>query len=192
MMANTIYDKDIRQPLCDYFEAKFGRVRFLEELLISKTRADMIMVTENGLVGIEIKSDADTYRRLARQIKDYDRYFDYNYVVVGSKHAAHVNEHVPAHWGIISVEQIKSRLDFYDIRQPQISPKAKLSNQLHLLWRRELAQIQSNNHLYKYTGKSRSFVEKYIKESIEPDSLHKQIIDILMDRDYTVFKDSFV
>lgn len=34
-------------------------------------------------VGIEIKSDADTYARLDRQVKDYDRYFDRNIIVVG-------------------------------------------------------------------------------------------------------------
>lgn len=43
------------------------------------------MVLENEVVGIEIKSDADTYARLDRQVKDYDRYFDRNIVVVGSR-----------------------------------------------------------------------------------------------------------
>lgn len=56
-------------------------------------------------MGIEIKSDADTYTRLERQVADYDLYFDQNIVVVGSTHAGHVAEHVPDYWGIVSVEE---------------------------------------------------------------------------------------
>ena len=50
------------------------------------------MVTEDALFGIEIKSDADTYTRLSRQVKDYNKFFDYNYVVVGTSHAHHIEE----------------------------------------------------------------------------------------------------
>lgn len=96
------------------------------------------MVTRYGIYGVEIKSDADTYTRLPRQIKDYDRYFDYNYVVVGSSHANHIGEHIPEYWGVISVEYVEGRVDFYRICLPGKSPKVKLRNQLSLLWRREL------------------------------------------------------
>ena len=75
------------------------------------------MVTDDSLVGLEIKSDADTYVRLERQIKDYNLFFDYNYVVVGSTHAKHVNEHIPDSWGIISTELIDGNMDFYVLRE---------------------------------------------------------------------------
>ena len=42
-------------------------MRILEEIRITKSRADIIMVLPDGVVGIEIKSDADTYARLAGQ-----------------------------------------------------------------------------------------------------------------------------
>ena len=42
-----------------------------------------MLVLEEKLIGVEIKSDADTYARLARQVKDYNKFFDYNYVLVG-------------------------------------------------------------------------------------------------------------
>ena len=71
---------------------------------MGKSRADIVMVTPEYLYGIEIKSDADTYARLARQVKDYDSYYDYNIVVVGSSHALHIEEHVPDYWGIITIE----------------------------------------------------------------------------------------
>lgn len=88
-------DKDIREPLFDFLENRHSKIRIIEEKTMGKSRADVIMVLENEVVGIEIKSDADTYARLDRQVKDYDRYFDRNIVVVGSRHAHHISEHVP-------------------------------------------------------------------------------------------------
>ena len=99
-----LYDKDIRDPLFDYLEEQFGKIRVIDEKQLgSNTRADMFMVTESEFIGIEIKSDADTYIRLASQIKGYDAYCDRNYIVAGSRHGKHVAEHVPSYWGIIRV-----------------------------------------------------------------------------------------
>ena len=77
-------DKDIREPLFDYLEEVYGKTRIIEEKMMGRSRADVIMIITDALVGLEIKSDADTYTRLESQIKDYDKYFDYNIVVVGS------------------------------------------------------------------------------------------------------------
>ena len=38
---------------------------------MSRSRADIVMITPTALYGIEIKSDADTYARLSSQVKDY-------------------------------------------------------------------------------------------------------------------------
>ena len=61
-------DKDIREGLFDYLEIEYGKIRIYEEKMIGKSRADAYMVIDNALVGIEIKSDADTYTRLEGQI----------------------------------------------------------------------------------------------------------------------------
>ena len=63
-----------------------------------------VSYTHLQLIGLEIKSDADTYERLKRQIRDYNKYCDVNYVVVGKSHEKHVEEHIPSWWGIIVVE----------------------------------------------------------------------------------------
>jgi len=93
-MKNRLHDKDIRDPLFDFLEETYGKIRILEEKTIGRSRADVVMVTPNALYGIEIKSDADTYARLERQVKDYNAYYDYNYVAVGASHGLHVEEHV--------------------------------------------------------------------------------------------------
>ena len=187
-MSEVLHDADIRDELCEYIEQKYGKVRFFEELTMGKSRADIVVVTERGLIGVEIKSDADTYERLSRQVKDYDRFFDYNYVVVGTSHAHHIREHVPEYWGVITVEPDGKELDFYLLREPEISPKVKLTNQLSLLWRREFAALQQKNGLYKYPGKSKMYVKKYLMESVPAEELKKQMIDVLFERDYSIFE----
>ena len=153
-------DKDIREPLFDFLEEQYGKVRIIEEKAMGKSRADVVMVLEEELVGIEIKSDADTYARLSRQVKDYDRFFDRNYVVAGSKHAHHVGEHVPEWWGIITVEEVDGVCDFYVLRKAEKNPKQK----------------------------SKDFVRKKIMEKVPEDLLQKQISDELFERDYTTIQ----
>ena len=68
----VLYDRDIREPLFDFLEERYGKIRILEEKIIGGARADLIMITPGLLYGIEIKSDADTYTRLKRQTEYYN------------------------------------------------------------------------------------------------------------------------
>ena len=180
-----LYDKDIREPLFDYMEERYGKVRIIEEKQIGRSRADIVMVLPGGIAGIEIKSDADTYARLDRQVKDYDLYFDRNYVVIGSTHALHAAEHVPGYWGIISVEWLDDKVDFYTVREAGDSPKTDLKLKLGILWRPELAHIQEMYGMPKYAGKSKEFVRNKIVDRIPEELLQKQISEELFERDYT-------
>ena len=182
-------DKDIRELLFDFLEDSYGKVRIIEEKTMGRSRADIVMVTEKSLVGIEIKSDFDTYTRLTTQIKDYDKFYDYNIAVVGASHGLHIKEHVPDYWGIINVEEIDNDLDFYMLRKPEINPKMRLTNKLKILWRPELLQIQEKCGMAKYKDKSKDFViEKIcalIPGVVSADELSKTISDILFERDYS-------
>ena len=120
-----IKDQDKREPLFDFFDEKFGKVRIIEEKQIAKSRADVMLVLEEKLIGVEIKSDADTYARLARQVKDYNKFFDYNYVVVGSSHSKHIEEHVPEYWGIIEAISKEESVEFNVLREPEINKRAQ-------------------------------------------------------------------
>ena len=188
-----IYDKDIREPLFDFLEETYGKTRIIEEKKMGASRADIVMIIEGAVVGIEIKSDADTYTRLATQVKDYDRYCDMNIVAIGTSHAAHIFDHVPEYWGIITVEEVEGRLDFYMLRRPQANPKMKWENKLKLLWRPELAQIQEMNQLPKYKDKSKAFVierlASFVPERVAEDVLKEQVSEILFERDYNTIRD---
>ncbi|MCI7323022.1 MAG: sce7726 family protein [Lachnospiraceae bacterium] len=185
-----LYDKDIREPLFEYLENTFGKVRLLEEQVMGKSRADVLMVVPNALYGIEIKSDADTYARLERQIKDYDLYYDYNIIVAGASHGAHVEEHVPRWWGIITVEQEEDHTDFYLLRQPEKNPRMDPNRKIEILWRPELAHIQELNGMHAYKQKSKRFVADKIVETVPGETLSLQISEELFQRDYTKIWDT--
>ena len=157
-MASDLHDRAIREPLFEFLEDSFGKIRILEEKTMGRSRADIVMICESYLTGIEIKSDKDTYVRLASQVKDYDKYYDRNIIVVGSSHALHVEEHVPQYWGIITVEDTGEGLDFYILRAAKDNPKRDMKRKLSLLWRPELFEIQAKMDMPKYKDKSKDFV----------------------------------
>lgn len=187
-------DQDIREPLFDFFDEKFGKVRIIEEKQIAKSRADVMLVLEEKLIGVEIKSDADTYARLARQVKDYNKFFDYNYVVVGSSHSKHIEEHVPEYWGIIEAISKEESVEFNVLREPEINKRAqrtyKMKRKLSILWRPELSHIQEINGMPKYKQRSKDFVITKIMEKVPWNLLHRQISEELFQRDYNTISEA--
>lgn len=184
-----LYDKDIREPLFEFLEERHEKIRIIEEKQMGKSRADVVMVIPGAIAGIEIKSDADTYTRLKRQIKDYNQYFDRNYIVAGSTHGMHIEEHVPDWWGIITVELIGSEVDFYLLKEARDNPKVNWKKKLSLLWRPELVRIQELNQMPKYKEKSKSFVIDKILTKVPQEVLAEQVSDALFERDYTAIED---
>ena len=185
-----LHDKDIREPLFEFLDETYGKNRILEEKNIGRSRADVVMITEDSLYGIEIKSDADTYARLASQVKDYDKFYDYNYVVVGSTHGLHIREHVPDYWGVITVEFVDGEYDFYILRRPEANPELRWERKLEILWRPELAKLQEIFDMPKYKEKSKGFVVAKIIERIEngkipEEDFRKAMCALLHERDYS-------
>ena len=191
MEKHILLDKDIREPLFDFLEETFGKVRILEEKTTGRARADVVMITEKKLYGIEIKSDADTYARLKKQVKNYDMYYDRNIVVAGSSHAAHITEHVPKHWGIVTVEADKDgHADFYILREPLDNPKVKDDRKISILWRIELNNLLKLNGLPRYPRKSKFFVQQALLERVDHDILWKQACNELFERDYNTIEET--
>ena len=181
----TLYDRDIREPLFDFLETTYGKVRILEEKRTGSARADVVMITPEALYGIEIKSDADTYARLEKQVKNYDWYYDRNIIVVGTSHAGHVREHVPEWWGIITVElDANGDVDFYILRDAAENQKVKEKRKITILWRTELNRLLEKNSLPKYKEKSKLFVQDKLLEKVSPEILWPQAYEELFERDY--------
>ncbi len=186
----VLYDKDIREPLFDFLEETYGKIRIIEEKQTGSARADVVMITPDVLYGIEIKSDADTYTRLKKQVENYDIYYDRNIIVAGSSHANHVKEHVPEWWGIITVELNETgKADFYILREPKANPGVKDERKITILWRTELNHLLEKNELPKYKEKSKLFVQEKLLEKVPGEILWQQAYEELFERDYNTIAD---
>ena len=187
-------DKEIREPLFDFLEEFYGKIRIFEEKITGMSRTDALGVIDGQLIGFEIKSDHDTYARLKRQTADYDELCDVNYLVVGKSHRKQADQHIPKHWGIICVyeetvaddeiHQNAKRIIVEIDQIPGVNPNVKLARQLDLLWRPELALLQEWNEMPKYQRQSKAFVREKILARIPEETLKHQITDLLFERDY--------
>ena len=186
MAEKKLYDKDIREPLFDFLEERYGKVRIFEEKRTGRARADVVMVTPTALFGIEIKSDADTYTRLAGQVEEYNLHYDKNIIVVGTTHALHVKDHVPEWWGIITVEIDESgNPDFYVLKEATENPEVDPALKIQFLWRPELTHLLEKTNLPAYKRESKAFVQGKLLEKVPGDILWPLAYDELFERDYT-------
>ena len=176
-----LLDKDIREPLFLYLEIRYGKARFFEEKTIGRSRADVMMVTDDAITGLEIKSDSDSYTRLKSQIRDYNKYFDYNYVVIGKSHLKHIEEHIP------NCEGDDGEVLFEVVKEAQKNPKRKMDMKMSFLWRRELQEISAECLKRKYVSLSKLKLRAKLIDSVDEEKLDLLVSRELFDRDYTVY-----
>lgn len=205
-----LYDKDMREALFSYFEDSMKKVRFIEEINMGKSRADAIMITENEITGFEFKSDRDSLARLERQIVDYDKYYDRNYLVVGKHFEKKAQENIPEYWGIMMVYEKESRADFGEnqenkteneikseignkeenkivatiIREAGLNPSDNLRRQLGFLWRNELINIVRKYKLGGVSDKNKIKLAAVLYKNIDKNTLKKELLNQLFEREY--------
>ena len=183
-----LFDEDLRLLLFDYLDLRYPKVRTFEEKNMGHSRADVIVLLPDSLVGVEIKSDADSYTRLVTQVKDYDKYFDRNYILIGSSHIKHVDEHVPDYWGVLYVDQTEEEPIIRLLREAGKNPKIKMKTQMVFIWKRELREILRMNKLTQYGTKSRRTIENTLLLRVNSKKLKRQMCHMLFERDYSIFE----
>ncbi len=105
---------EIRECLKTYI----GHTHYLSEFTFygNGTIADLLDVTE-GIVGYEIKSNADTYARLPKQIEGYNSVCRKVYMVVGDKKRVSVLKHIPNFYGILIARRTENgEVSFEELR----------------------------------------------------------------------------
>ena len=116
-------------------------VGVVEEFWLPGTnvRADLAVVASD-LHGYEIKSAADTLRRLPRQVDAFGRVFDRCSAVVSGRHLDHSVELIPDWWGVIVVEEAAGLPRLVPQRPSLPNPAIDVELVVRLLWRDEVAE----------------------------------------------------
>ena len=194
--ALKLKDCQMREIVFDYFESQGSKLRILEEFCIThKTRTDAFVVTEDRFIGIEFKSDRDNLDRLEHQIKDYQRFCDENYIVIGAyfnSRLSKLKEILPEYWGIfvVYIDEDDKLTKLKLLREAKKSPKCRLKNQLHLLWRSELITLVRQNHLGGVTAYNKMQLGDKLFHGVDREQLKKMICNQLLERDYTIYSDN--
>lgn len=106
----------------------------------SGVRADLAILSKS-FIGIEVKSDRDTLRRLASQISAYEQYFDRTILVLAERHISNVKIDLSG----VEVWSVSDRGHIKTLRTPQRSrPAALRENLAELLPSRERSRVLDN------------------------------------------------
>jgi len=132
-------DIDIRVALRKEVIAEFSCDSLIvDEFVVPGGNARIDMAVVNGaLHGFEIKSDADTLRRLKGQSEAYGLIFDHVTLVLGGRHERAI-AHVPDWWGIYEVCKHDAEVQIERMRESSQNPTLDPALVLRLLWRAEV------------------------------------------------------
>lgn len=113
---------------------------------VKETIADLLIFSEEqGLVGVEIKTEYDTLQRLNRQMKGYSLVCDYIYVVTHDKHVEGVEERLRRykhkHVGIIAYTEFKETIIGGVYKVATKNPKKSIFHTVNILWKADIVKI---------------------------------------------------
>lgn len=126
-------------------------------------RADIAIITNNMLLAIEVKSEADNLSRLESQLQKYSQYFDKVIVVVAEKHLSKVLE--MNHNGI-EIWKINEK-KITQVKRGKISRCKEKKKYFELLPKKELRKFFSAkkiNNLPSTRAEFKSNIDNYLKD----------------------------
>lgn len=142
---------------------------------------DIAAITKNSIEGFEIKSAVDSLSRLPRQIKYYNKVFDFVSIITEEKHLEKCKELVPTEWGIILAEEDGNEVKFFQIREPSENIKNDKYSLSLLLWKNEII-FALRNLGFKNIHTMRVFQLRKLLISVPGVNLNKVLYDAIKTR----------
>ena len=105
------------------------------EIRVNKSRADFLTINGHSK-SFEIKSELDNLYRLRKQVSDYEKVFDYNFIVIDEKHYAKAISIIPARYGVIVLRGTKLTQD----RKGALNNRHDVKRQISLFTKQEFKQ----------------------------------------------------
>ena len=136
--ASTTADEGrFREALHRHFGAQPGTLATVAEVRFTllEERADFLIVRENGLAVVEIKSDRDSLTRLLRQLDRYHQAFREVWIAAGARQLAGISRRqVPDTVGLMTLDGD----DIKVLRPAAPSDQRDSKTMLEIFWRDEL------------------------------------------------------
>lgn len=145
------YEDDIKKVILEkrhLFISSDDRstVLFEKGIVIGSTIADCLIFSgERGIIGVEIKTERDTTRRLNKQLKNYSLVCDYVYVLCHDNHVEKtediLNKNGHHHVGILAYTEFRGTPVLGLYKPPTESPTKAVKMAYQILWRDEINNI---------------------------------------------------
>ena len=126
-------ESTLKAKLVELFIKKDVTAAF--EIKVNKSRVDFLTINGESK-SFEIKSELDNLLKLPKQIDDYQKAFDYNYIVIDEKHYNNALKLIPKHYGVLVLHGHKLTED----RRAELNTKLNPLMQLKLFTKKELTQ----------------------------------------------------
>lgn len=149
-MDNRFLEENIKQLILEkknvFGDIGENTIIFEKAIMQAKTIADCLIMTENrGVIGVEIKTERDSTKRLNKQLGHYEQVCDYVYVLCHDDHVLKVEQILKrynhGHVGIMSYTEFRGEPILGIYKKPLRSPRKSAYHMLNILWKGEIIKI---------------------------------------------------
>jgi hypothetical protein len=177
-------DADIRAALRRDLAAAHGDARIIDELGIrqGEVRVDVALVN-GSLTGYEVKSPADSLRRLPRQVEVYGQVLDGAAIVLAEQHRAAALAIVPSWWAVLvavdGADGVRCEIDRPGTPNPAVDARALVE----LLWHAEAIELlRTRGAARGLAGKQRAAAWDRLVATYSLDELRAEVRAVLKSR----------
>jgi hypothetical protein len=183
MKGRALYSAEIiKSQLIDFLIADFSNDLFIGNEVMYGTKRkliDLLILSKNRLIAVEIKADNDDLRRLEEQINESKKIFDYIIVCTTLAHLEKTKQILPDDIGIYSVNE----QGIEKIRKPK---KQKKLDKTEMLFSINSNFLRKNLSLNTSRVSSDEVRQCYVKDNIS--EIHSLFADYLQQKVQPKFK----
>lgn len=185
IMHRPILEGEIRAALLHCLaDSHVNGAVICEEFRIERgaSRID-VAVIGSKILGYEIKSDLDSFKRFSNQIHAYNRVFDEISLVCGPSHTTLAKEIIPSWWGL-SVARCRSdeHIEIETVREAAPNPKQDPFSLASLLWRDEALAILASELCEAPKRASSHVLWEYMSRLIPLERIKNSVIQSIIKR----------
>ncbi len=143
--VHRMRDADIRQALLAKVKTLHSAdpdTLIVNELGLRQGAVRVDLAVVNGVLhGYEIKSLADTLRRLPEQVRVYGQVLDFATIVLAQEHRRDATALLPRWWGVVVARPEGDEISLREIRRARRNPAVEKRALAELLWHQETLHI---------------------------------------------------
>lgn len=180
-------DADIRRSLRAEVQERHRRdpeTRIIDELGLCQGEVRVDVAVVNGaLKGYEIKSLADTLRRLPVQVHVYSKVLDYATIVLAEAHRADACELIPDWWEVIIAIEDGDGIRLEESRKGTMNPGIETRALAELLWHADALELLRGKGCHRgLSGKPRAYVWDRVAQVCSVDEVRDAVRAKLKER----------